>query len=126
MEGRKYIGLYPIDFHIVITGRQEYAEVKISEEKVPDKGQTFFEVKIFAMVFNLEMRREVLNFAEQIKVIIEYVLSEPDLDKSDLSHTDLDFDHQISEHSLSDQRENLEAPSRRPSTDDHQGAIYGR
>ncbi|MAT97313.1 MAG: hypothetical protein CL608_09240 [Anaerolineaceae bacterium] len=126
MEGRKYVGLYPIDFHIVITGRQEYAEVKISEEKVPDKGQTFFEVKIFAMVFNSEMRREVLNFAEQIKVIIEYVLIEPDFDKSDLSHTELDTNHQISEQSLSDQRKYPDSPSRRPSTDDHHGGIYGR
>lgn len=126
MEGRKYIGLYPIDFHIVITGRQEYAEVKISDEKTFDKGQTFFEVKIFAMVFNEDMRREVLSFAEQLRVIIEYVLAEPDVEESDLSQKKLTTHDFTSEESSADRQRFLDVSSLRSSSDDQQGAVYGR
>lgn len=123
MEGRKYVGVYPIDFHIIITGREHYAD-----DDVPYTGQTFCETKIFAMVFNDEMRCKVLDFANQLEVIIKYILSKRDIDKDDFDQAVPPSDGRLPQQPLTDLPSNgkniqgRQAPS--SPLDDQPGAAY--
>lgn len=69
LEGRKYIAVYPIDFHIVITGREHYVD-----RDEPESGKTDFEIKLFALIFNEDMRQEVIKFGKQVEIIVKHIL----------------------------------------------------
>ena len=54
ISGRHYNGVYPVDFHIVLSGQQEYID-----KDIPDKGNVIFDVSVYGTVTSDEMEKEV-------------------------------------------------------------------
>lgn len=65
IAGRQYIGVFPIDFHLVLTGHE-----KFSDTDKADAGHTKFEVKVYATTTNNDMAEKVKELSYRIKQII--------------------------------------------------------
>lgn len=69
IEGRQYFDLYPIDFHIVITGFEDY---QLFDR--PQFGCTRCELKVNALVDGDKMRMRVNHFITMVYGILEAAL----------------------------------------------------
>lgn len=66
MAGRYYEGVYPIDFHLVMTGEEVYARAKESKVQV--------DITVQGVVTNDEMRGKVAHLLAQLSAITENTL----------------------------------------------------
>lgn len=64
--GRWYGGLYPIDFHIVVTGKEFYNEGR----DTPIKGELTFDITLQAIIVNKELKDMVDNVRKKIEQTI--------------------------------------------------------
>ncbi|KAA3657620.1 MAG: hypothetical protein DWQ04_27530 [Chloroflexi bacterium] len=71
IAGREYNGVYPIDFHIVLSGQQEYID-----RDSPDRGQAKFDVSVNATVTSDEMEEEVDGVKDRIIDLISHASDE--------------------------------------------------
>lgn len=65
IAGRQYTGVYPIDFHIILSGHEIY-----TTKDRPDCGETTFEIKINATTTNEEMKAEVKAVRARLCAIV--------------------------------------------------------
>lgn len=69
IAGRQYDGLYPIDFHLVLTGEEIHTRISASKMQV--------DITVQALVtHDDEMREKVTSLLETLKAIIEETLNE--------------------------------------------------
>lgn len=67
VAGRYYYGVYPIDFHLLITGKENY-----TDEELPTTGECSFEIKIHATVTtDAKLEEEVKAFERKLVAIIK-------------------------------------------------------
>lgn len=69
LEGRKYEGAFPIDFHLDVKGLEKY-----EADAQPATGCVVLEAKVFAMIFNRQMKQKVDTFADLLARIFEDVI----------------------------------------------------
>ena len=69
LEGRRYAGIYPTDFHIEMTGKETYG----GKDK-PEAGEMVFQPYVHAMVVDDQMRKMADLVAANITSIIKDVL----------------------------------------------------
>lgn len=67
IAGRYYVekGIYPIDFHIVLVGKEEYID-----SDLPNRGETLFEITVQATTHNFEMEKEVDLLFKKLTLLI--------------------------------------------------------
>ncbi|MCB0368635.1 MAG: hypothetical protein KDD45_04105 [Bdellovibrionales bacterium] len=67
VAGRYYVnsGIYPIDFHIVVIGKEQYLD-----SDLPDSGETAFEITVQATIHSMEMEKEVNLLFEKLVWLI--------------------------------------------------------
>jgi len=75
LAGRKYDGLYPMDFHLVLAGEEVYGP-----DGHPQSGNTQIEVTVQGIATNDEMRAQIGNLKDQLVHLIEKTLSSPEAD----------------------------------------------
>ena len=65
IAGRYYYGVYPIDFHLLVTGKEMY-----TVEDRPTTGQCTFEIKVHATVTDTDLENEVKAFEKKLEKLI--------------------------------------------------------
>ena len=69
IAGRYYYGVYPIDFHLVVTGKEKY-----TNEELPTTGESSFEIKIHSTVTtDTHLEDEVKAFEKKLIGMINHL-----------------------------------------------------